>query len=586
LFQEQERAQVTLNSIGDAVISTDLSCHVTYLNLVAERMTGWSREQAAGRPLADVFRIFDATTRAVAQNPMVRAIRENQAVGLMRNCVLIRRDGEEAVIEDSAAPIHDRSGQVLGAVMVFRDVTVLRATSLKVLHLAHYDSLTDLPNRVLLHERLASAIAFAQRHGRKLALLFADVDRFKQINDSLGHSIGDRLLQSVASRLVASVRASDTVSRQGGDEFVILLPEVAQAQDAGVTAEKILLALRLPHLIDEHVLHLTASIGIVRYPEDGTDAGALLKNADLAMYHAKNSGRNNYQFFKADMCLRVVERQTIESALRNAIERHELQLFYQPQMDLLTGAISGVEALIRWRHFEHGTVSAAQLISIAEECGLIVPIGRWVLREACSQGRAWQKAGFPAMCIAINVSAVELCAKDFVSEVRSVLAETGLAASLLEFELTESFLVQDSRLNAVVLQELKQMGVRLALDDFGTGYSSLSYLKRLPIDTIKIDQSFVQDLGTDRADASIVCAIIDIGRSLEMKVIAEGVETREQLEFLQQHGCPSGQGFYFGQPAPRENFTDTLIRAERRRALLALTQQRPADVQYMSMNPQ
>ena len=322
-----------------------------------------------------------------------------------------------------------------------------------------------------------------------------------------------------------------------------------------------MIALRAPYPIDEHLLHLTASIGIVTYPDDGADPDVLLKNADIAMYHAKNSGRNNYQFFKTDMSLRVVERQAIEGALRHAAQRQELLLFYQPQMNLLTGAIMGMEALIRWRHVERGLVSPAQFIRIAEECGLIIPIGRWVLREACSQARAWQEAGFPEMRIAINVSAVELRSQDFVSELRAILAATGLAARLLELELTESFLVQDSKMIAAVLQEVRQMGVRLALDDFGTGYSSLSYLKRLPIDTVKIDQSFVHDLVTDGADASIVRAIIGMGKSLQMQVVAEGVETREQLEFLQQHGCSGGQGFYFGHPASGKDWTETLERA-------------------------
>jgi diguanylate cyclase (GGDEF)-like protein/PAS domain S-box-containing protein len=558
LFEEQERAQVTLNSIGDAVMSTDVRGHVTYLNAVAESMTGWSRAEAAGRPLEEVFRIVDAVTHEAAPNPMALAIRENKTVGLTLNCLLIRRDGVEAAIEDSAAPIHDRRGRVTGAVIVFHDVSAARALSLRMSYLARHDSLTDLPNRILLNDRLAQAISLAHRHRYKLALLFVDVDRLKHINDSLGHAIGDRLLQSVAQRLLACVRSSDTVSRQGGDEFVVLLSELTHEQDAAVGADKILQALRVPHRIDRHDLHVTASIGIATYPEDGVEAERLLKNADSAMYHAKDNGRDHYQFFKPDMNERAIERQSLESGLRHAIERDELVLHYQPKINLETGAIIGVEALIRWNHSPHGLVPPVQFIPIAEECGLIVPIGRWVLREACRQARAWQDAGLRPMGVAINISAVELRAKDFVAGVRAILAETGLQPHYLELELTETFLMQDSNSTAAVLEALKDMGVQLALDDFGTGYSSLSYLRRFPIDSLKIDQSFVCDLTTDADDASIVTAMIGMGKSLQMRVVAEGVQTSEQLAFLQRHGCPEGQGYYFSRPVAAGEFARLL----------------------------
>lgn len=318
LFEEKERVQVTLDSIADAVVSIDVGGRVTYLNLVAERLTGWSREQAAGHPIGEVFRIMDATTRESVRNPMALAMQQDKAVGLTPNCVLIRRDGVEAAIEDSAAPIHDRRGRVTGAVMVFRDVGATRALSLKMSHLAQHDSLTDLPNRMLLNDRLNEAITLAGRYRRKLAVLFVDLDRFKNINDRLGHVVGDRLLQSVARRLLSCVRASDTVSRQGGDEFVILLPEVAHEEDVVVSADKILLALRTPCRIDEHDLRVGASIGIATYPNDGADAETLVKNADVAMYHAKACGRDNYQKFKLGMSRHTAERQAVESEPRYA----------------------------------------------------------------------------------------------------------------------------------------------------------------------------------------------------------------------------------------------------------------------------
>jgi diguanylate cyclase (GGDEF)-like protein/PAS domain S-box-containing protein len=548
LFEEKERAQVTLNSIGDAVMSTDVSCRITYLNCVAEHLTGWSQQEAMGRPLEEVFRIVDGATREKARNPMTLAILESKTVGLTPNCVLIRRDGFEYSIEDSAAPIHDRYGQVTGAVMVFHDVSAARAVTARMSYLAQHDSLTDLPNRILLNDRLTEAIGLAHRYHRQLAVLFVDIDRFKHVNDSLGHMIGDRLLQSIAQRLLACVRASDTVSRPGGDEFVILLSEMTHAEDATVCADKILEALRSPHRIGEHDLHVTGSIGIVTYPDDGTDCATLIKNADFAMYHAKECGRDNRQFFKQDLNVRAHKRHSLEDRVRSALERDEFRVHYQPSVNLETGEIVGVEALIRWPHPDLGLVPPAEFIPVAEECGLIVPVGRWVLSEACQQARAWQHLGLAPILIGVNVSAVELRAADFIAGVGAILGDTGLDARFLEFELTETFLMQDSTSTLAVLHELKDLGIRLALDDFGTGYSSLSHLKRFPIDTLKIDQSFVRSVTTDPDDASIVGAVISMGNNLHMRVVAEGVETQEQLTFLQDHECHFGQGLHFSEP--------------------------------------
>jgi diguanylate cyclase (GGDEF)-like protein/PAS domain S-box-containing protein len=558
MFEQNNRALVTLNSIGDAVMSTDATGRITYLNAIAETLTGWPAEEAVGRSFEDVFRIVDGTTGESAQNPLALAIQENKTVVLTPNCVLIRRDGARAAIEDSAAPIHNRRGQVTGAVVVFHDVSASRAMTLRMSYLAQHDSLTDLPNRVLMRDRLVEAIVLSTRHRRILAVLFLDLDRFKRINDSLGHLIGDRVLQSVARRLFTCVRSSDTVSRQGGDEFVLLLWEERHARDASVTADRILQAMREPHCIDEHVLHVSASIGIAMFPEDGTDADTLIGNADVAMYHAKECGRDNYQFFQADMNARAIERQLIEADLRHAIERRELLLHYQPKVDLVSGAIVGVEALIRWRHPRRGLLPPGQFIEIAEDCGLIVPIGRWILREACRQARAWQDAGLPAIRIAINVSAVELRAANFVSSVAASLAATGLQAHHLEIELTETFLMQEAQSTVVVLRELRAMGVHLALDDFGTGYSSLSYLQRFPIDTLKIDRSFIRDLATDADDATIVRAVIGMGNNLQLRVVAEGIETRAQLDFLRAQACAVGQGFYFSRALPTAEFAELL----------------------------
>jgi diguanylate cyclase (GGDEF)-like protein/PAS domain S-box-containing protein len=554
LFIEKERAQVTLNSIGDAVLSTDIQGNVVYLNAVAEHMTGWSRKEAVGHPLSDVFQIIDGATHKPSPNPMEIATKLDKAVGLAANCILIRRDGYESAIEDSAAPIHDRDGRVTGAVIVFHDVSMARAVVQEMSHLAQHDALTDLPNRLLLNDRLAQAISLARRNRHQLAVLYLDLDGFKNINDSLGHSIGDKLLQSISLCVSAVVRKSDTISRQGGDEFVILLPEVAHTADAAITAEKMLTELKKTHSIGEHRLHVTASIGISTYPGNGEDAETLIKNADTAMYHAKQSGHDNYQFFKPDMSLRAVERQSLEGQLRYALERHELLLQYQPKVNLKTGTIVGVEALLRWKHPLRGLLLPAQFLTIAEDTGMIIAIGQWVLCEACRQTREWLDAGLPAVPVAVNISSLEFRSEQFLEHVQAALKDTCLDSRYLELELTETVLMQHAESTTHVLGQLKAIGVRLTVDDFGTGYSSLSYLTRFPIDSLKLDQSFVHNIIAKSNDAIVVSAIISMAKSLKQSVIAEGVETIEQLAFLQAHSCDEGQGYYFRRPAAAQQF--------------------------------
>ena len=432
-------------------------------------------------------------------------------------------------------------------------------------HLAHHDGLTDLPNRMLLHDRLGQAIESARRRGRKLALLFMDVDRFKNINDSLGHGIGDQLLQSVAKRLVECVRHSDSVCRQGGDEFIILLAEIEHAEDAALSAQKVLTALAIPHRIDQHDLYISVSIGICIYPDDGSDATSLIKGADMAMYRTKENGGNDYTFFEQNMNTQAVKKLSTETDLQLALQRQEFVLYYQPKINLQSGEIVGVEALIRWRHPRHGLILPGQFIQIAEDCGLIVPIGAWVLREACKQAKAWQDSGFPPLPVAVNISAAQFRRKDFLESLARILKDTGLAARYLELELTESVLMQDANVTVSMLKALKAMGAQLAIDDFGTGFSSLSYLKRFPIDTLKIDQSFMHDITKamdNLDDAALVTAVIGLGKSLNLCVIAEGVETHEQLVFLQNQGCSEGQGFYFSQPVSEKKMT-TLLRTDR-----------------------
>jgi len=558
LFIEKERAQVTLNSIGDAVLSTDILGNVVYLNVVAEHMTGWSMKEAVGRPLSEVFQIIDGTTHKPSPNPMELAIQLDKAVGLAANCILVRRDGHESAIEDSAAPIHDRNGQVTGAVIVFHDVSMARAVVLEMSHLAQHDALTDLPNRLMLKDRLAQAISLARRNRHLLAVLFLDLDGFKNINDSLGHSIGDKLLQSISTRLLACVRKSDTVSRQGGDEFIVLLPEVTHAADAAISAAKIINDLKNAYSIGEHRLHVTVSIGISTYPDHGENAETLIKNADTAMYHAKQSGHDNYQFFKQDMSLRAVERQSLEGQLRYALEREELLLQYQPKVNLKTGAIVGVEALIRWKHPMRGLLPPGRFLTIAEDTGMIVGIGQWVLREACRQTREWLDAGLPAVPVAVNISSLEFRSEQFIEHVQAALKDTCLDPRYLELELTETVLMQNAESTTRALGQLKSIGVRLAVDDFGTGYSSLSYLTRFPIDSLKLDQSFVHNIIAKSNDAIVISAIISMAKSLKQNVIAEGVETVEQLAFLQAHGAEEGQGYYFCRPVAAHQFMNLL----------------------------
>ena len=557
LFVEKERAQVTLNSIGDAVVCTDITGKITFLNLIAEKMTGWSWQEAGGRPLADVFRISDPASRETTPNPMGIAVGQDRTMHLPLNCILIRRDGFEIPIEHSVAPIHGRQGQATGAVIVFRDVSAARAMALEIVHSAQHDFLTGLPNRLLLNDRLGQAIAFAQRHTKKVAVLFLDLNGFKRINDSLGHPTGDKLLQSISERLVDCVRDTDTVSRQGGDEFVVLLSDVEQPEDAAITAGRMLRAVAETHFIDQHDLHVTTSIGVSVYPDDGQDAETLIKNADTAMYQAKENGRQGYQFFKPAMNVRAVERQSLEESLRRALERGEFALNYQPKINLRTGVITGAEALIRWTHPIRGPVPPRQFIPIAEECGLILPIGNWVLREACKQAQAWTDAGLPLGTMGVNISAMEFRDEHFVEGVFAILKDTGLDPGSLELELTESVLMKGAASTESILKALRARGVRVAVDDFGTGYASLSYLRKFPIDALKIDQSFVRQT-TSAPDTAIVTAIISMGRSLKLRVIAEGVETREELAFLQGHQCDEAQGCYLSRPVLPQQFAKLL----------------------------
>jgi diguanylate cyclase (GGDEF)-like protein/PAS domain S-box-containing protein len=439
-----------------------------------------------------------------------------------------------------------------------RDISARKLAEEKVQFLAYYDAVTGLPNRTLLQDRLEKALAAARRQKNKLALLYLDLDRFKDINDSLGHSVGDLFLQEVAERLKRWGRQQDTVGRLGGDEFLIMLTDAKDIPDAAVAAERLMDAMTTEFVVQGHSLNIGCSIGISIFPEHGADADTLIKNADAAMYSAKANGRNNFRFFTEEMNAQVVERLTLEKSLRLALDKKELFLMYQPQMDMATGKVVGLEALLRWQHPKFGLVPPDRFIRLAENSGLILPIGEWVLRTACSQARTWQEEGFPKVTVAVNVSAIQFRQEGFCRLIRKVLDETGLAPQYLELELTESLLLANADLMLAVVQKLKAMGLTLAIDDFGIGYSSFGYLRQFQVSKLKIDRSFIRDVAVNPDDAAITAAIISMAKSLKLRVIAEGVETEEQMSFLRAHHCDEIQGYYFSKPLTADKIADKL----------------------------
>jgi diguanylate cyclase (GGDEF)-like protein/PAS domain S-box-containing protein len=470
-------------------------------------------------------------------------------------------DGSDGVTRwytTSGEPVYDSQGNFKGYRGVGSEITGRKLAEQRIQHIAHHDVLTGLPNRMLLQDRLSQAIAYANRSGHPLWVMLIDLDRFKFVNDSLGHKAGDLLLKTVATRLQSSVRESDTVARLSGDEFVAILSEYPDESLSPVIIERVMKALAQPVTLEGKEFFVTCSIGVAVYEADGTPAQNLIERADIAMYSAKKQGRNCFQFYEPAMNEEAQERIRIESALRNALERDEFVLHYQPQVDLDSGRIVGMEALLRWQHPELGMVPPARFIGLAEETGLIVPIGTWVLRTACAQAMQWHAMGFEGLRVGVNLSARQFGQQDLVASIAAALAETGLPASALEIELTESLFMNDVTQAVSLLHELKTLGVALAIDDFGTGYSSFSYLRSFPIDVLKIDRSFVSDIATDADDAAIVVSIIALAHNLQLRVIAEGVESEEQLEFLRRHGCDEMQGYFFSRPVAPPEFEQLL----------------------------
>ena len=510
-----------------------------------------SRDEVLALPAWDFYLTAEDRRASLAR------LKERRTLANHEQC-LRRKDGSHVWVLENGSLIEGTDGKpslIEGTVI---DITERKRAEEQVKHLAFHDSLTGLPNRLLFNDRLRVAMVHANRYREKLAVLFLDIDRFKVINDSLGHPIGDELLRRIAERVGGCIRQEDTIARLGGDEFTVLLPGIAKEEDAATIAQKILEAVRLPFFIEHRELFITTSIGVTLFPEDGADPESLVRNADTAMYRAKEQGRDNAQLYAPAMNTKALERLSLEGRLRQALQNRELVVHYQPLIDLATGRIRGAEALLRWQHPELGLVAPAEFIAIAEVSGLIVPIGQWVLRTACAQARAWQLKGHPKFSIAVNLSARQFQQADLVFQVTEALHEADLPAASLDLEITESNAMQNAELSISTLQVLKNLGVSLSMDDFGTGYSSLNYLKRFPIDRIKIDQSFVRDVTRDPDDAAIASAIIAMAHSLKLTAVAEGVETEAQLEFLRAQQCDEMQGYLFSAPVPASEFEELL----------------------------
>jgi diguanylate cyclase (GGDEF)-like protein/PAS domain S-box-containing protein len=534
-------AQV-FESSRDAILITDAERRIVSINRSFTDITGYAPEDVLGKSTLSLYAgfyqpaFFEQIGTAITQSGHW----QGELWGR-------RKDGSTYPAWVSMTVVYDEHGKIDNYIGIFSDITERKQTEEHIRHMVEHDFLTGLPNRALLLDRLQQALASAKRNRCKLAVLFLDLDRFKDVNDTLGHQVGDKLLQAVAERLKKCVRGNDTVSRQGGDEFVIMLADIRGVEQAAHIAGNILKSIGQPYRIDEHALAISTCIGISVFPGDGSDIDTLIKHADTAMYHAKAGGRNGYQFFNHDMNARIVARITLENQLRRALADEQFDLHYQPEIQIATGRVVAAEALIRWRHPDAGLLAPERFLSVAEECGLIVTIGDWVLCTACRQARRWLDLGLP-ICVGVNLSAIQFRQKNFLEKVKDALEKTGLPPHLLELEITESVLFDNTRASIDTMHALRDLGVRLAVDDFGTGHSSLSYLKHFPVDKLKIDRTFVHDLSTDPNDAAIIRAILIMAKSMKLGVTAEGVETFDQLAFLRAQGCDEYQGNYLTRP--------------------------------------
>ena len=541
------QAKIAFDSASEGIIILDINACITGVNKGFVDITGYSEDDVLGTtPI-----ILDANNHKIWKE----LSQEGKWHGEVENK---RKNGESYQVWINVTAVKNEDGFIINYVIVFEDITESKRSQSQLHALVNHDPLTGLPNRRLFNELLDQAIKIAERDNYQVAVLFIDLDRFKAINDSLGHQVGDKLLREVSDRISRCLRKNDVLARLGGDEFIVMLDNIYQQEQAELIAKMIIHSLQVEFNINNSEIFSTASIGISIFPQDGSDVDSTIKAADMAMYQIKNKGKNNYCFYSAELSKTVVERFIVESQLRRALERNQFEVYYQPQVSLINGDIIGAEALIRWHHPELGIVSPAKFIPVAEETGLIVPIGEWVLRQAALQAKEWIKVGQPMQWIAVNVSGIQIMRSNFADTVYGVLIETNCPANMLELEITESTVMQNTEYVIDTLNRIKQLGVRLAIDDFGTGYSSLSNLKRLPLDKIKIDQSFVRGLPDDLDDAGITNAIYAMAKSLGFSVIAEGVETTAHADFLKNMGCEEAQGYLYSKPITTTDFTNLL----------------------------
>lgn len=554
-----------IDNAGEGIVVYDPELRYLLWNRFMEEMTGLPASEVLGRSALDLF----PHVSEQQVDELIRRALAGETVSSPDVHYYVPSTERRGWVSSVYRPHRDGDGNVLGVIGLIRDVTERKSAEQQIEYQAYHDALTGLANRRLFQEHLSLAVALAQRRNALVAVLFLDLDQFKVINDSLGHSIGDELLREVARRLKAAVREGDTVARVGGDEFTIVLQELSRPDGAAVVAQNVLRSIAQPMDILGHRLYVTTSIGITLFPDDGDDAETLLRNADTAMYRAKAEGRNTYQLATRELAHSTQERMTVENGLHRALELGEFELLYQPQVEIDTMTIVGMEALLRWNHPERGTIAPEDFIPIAEERSLILPIGDWVIREACRAGRRLHEAGFPRFRVSVNISARQFRDPSLLSTVESAIAESGIDPQALELEITETVAMEDVELTMNTLAQFRRQGVTIAIDDFGTGHSSLGYLKRFPIDALKIDRGFVHDLPDKFEDAAIVSSVIQLANGLGLRVVAEGVETVQQLDFLRESGCREVQGFYFSYPVKLELVEQQVLDQVQSRSLTA-----------------
>ena len=557
LIDEKERIRITLNSIGDAVIATDTDGNVTFLNPIAENMTGWCLGKAIGEPIENVMPLVDADSGEAMRNPIRVALEEERIVGMALNCALGKSIKSAIAVEDSAAPIRNHDGQITGAIIVFHDVSEARAMAIKMTHLAQHDSLTNLPNRLLLRDRALQSIKQHATSNQKLAMVMVDLDDFKSVNELVGHDVGDMVLQQVAYELQKELKLEGNLFRPGGDEFLILLSNLSSSIQVTRFIQKLMAIFQSKWEARGQHFKITISVGVSVYPEDSRDLDELYRHSEAALFSAKDSGKNQYKFYNQGLEKKLQLKQELESSLKTTSGRKSFEIYYQPKVNVHSKNMIGVEALVRWRNASGELIPPGEFISLSEESGLIIPLGEYVLTEACRQAVAWKESGHE-LILAVNVSIIQFEDSKFLSMLKRVLEDSKISPHMLELELTESVLAKDIDYARKLIEEIRLLGVKIALDDFGTGYSSLSYINGFPLDVLKIDQSFVRNMLRSKTDQTIIAAIIQMANGLNLKLVAEGVETQEHADELEKMGCEIMQGYFFSRPVTADTITSTL----------------------------